>query len=114
MTTYSMKPISQPDPEIFALLEDLWQRHLPSTRERLSLLQEAVDMAVAGTLDEEKRNDAQTVAHKLSGNLGMFGYKEAGEIAGEIEHHFKTLVPSATHELSVYMQRLQAALANHI
>jgi hypothetical protein len=44
----------------------------------------------------------------------MFGYKEAGEIAGEIEHHFKTLVPSATNDLSVYMQRLQAALADHL
>jgi HPt (histidine-containing phosphotransfer) domain-containing protein len=114
MTNYSMTPISQPDPEIFALLEDLWKRHLPSTRERLDLLQQAVQMAVAGTLDETKRDEAQTVAHKLAGNLGMFGYKEAGEIAGEIEHHFKTLVPSATHELSVYMQRLQATLAGHI
>ncbi|HEU4634676.1 MAG TPA: Hpt domain-containing protein [Edaphobacter sp.] len=109
-----MTPISQPDPEIFALLEDLWRRHLPSTRERLELLQEAVDMAVAGTLDEEKRNEAQSVAHKLAGNLGMFGYKEAGEIAAEIEHHLKTLVPSATLELSSYMQRLQACLADHI
>lgn len=114
MTTSPMTPISQPDPEIFELLEELWRRHLPSTRERLDLLQEAVDMAVAGTLDDEKRNEAQSVAHKLSGNLGMFGYKEAGELAGEIEHHFKTLVPSATHELNVYMQRLQAALADHI
>ena len=71
-------------------------------------------MAVAGKLDETQRTEAQTVAHKLAGNLGMFGYKEAGEIASEIEHHFRTLVPSATHELSIYMQRLQAALADHI
>jgi HPt (histidine-containing phosphotransfer) domain-containing protein len=114
MTNYSMTPISQPDPEIFALLEDLWKRHLPATRERLDLLQQAVQMAVAGTLDETKRDEAQTVAHKLSGNLGMFGYKEAGEIAGEIEHRFKTLAPSATNELSTYMQRLREALDGHL
>jgi HPt (histidine-containing phosphotransfer) domain-containing protein len=114
MTNHFMNPISQPDPEIFTLLQDLWQRHLPATRERLSLLRDATQMAVAGTLDDSRRAEAQSVAHKLAGNLGMFGYKEAGEIAGEIEHLFKTFVPSATPDLDRYMQRLQAALADHL
>lgn len=114
MINSSMTLDSQPDPEIFALLQDLWQRHLPSTRERLSTLEEAVSMAISGSLDESMRTEAQSVAHKLSGNLGMFGYKEAGEIAGEIEHLFKTFVPSATSQLSSAMQQLRAMLAPHI
>lgn len=114
MTSYSMNPVSQPDPEIFALLQDLWKRHLPTTRERLDVLQNAVQMAARGTLDETQRVEAQAVAHKLAGNLGMFGYKEAGEIAGEIEHLFKTFVPSAIRELTGSVQRLQAALADYL
>ncbi|MEG9436185.1 Hpt domain-containing protein [Edaphobacter sp. HDX4] len=114
MISPSMNPGSQPDPEIFALLQDLWQRHLPSTRERLELLEQAVHKAVSNTLDEDTRVEAQSVAHKLSGNLGMFGYKDAGEIAGEIEHLFKTFVPSATPQLTSYMERLRVLLQGHI
>jgi chemotaxis protein histidine kinase CheA len=109
-----MTQSSHPDPEIFALLQDLWLRHLPATRERIDLIENAVNIAIAGALDESKRAEAQAVAHKLSGNLGMFGYKEAGEIAGEIEHLFKTFVPAAIPELTRYTQRLRSLLAAHL
>lgn len=109
-----MNQSSHPDPEIFVLLQELWQRHLPSTRERLDLLENAVRMAFAGQLDESNRIEAQGVAHKLSGNLGMFGYKEAGEVASEIEHLFKTFIPETTSELAENMQHLRQLLAAYL
>jgi HPt (histidine-containing phosphotransfer) domain-containing protein len=109
-----MNQSSHTDPEIHALLQDLWQRHLPATRERLDVLENAVRLAFAGQLNETKRTEAQSVAHKLSGNLGMFGYKEAGEVAGDIEYSFKTFTPDLAPELGENMQRLRHLLNAYI
>ncbi|HTF67940.1 MAG TPA: Hpt domain-containing protein [Edaphobacter sp.] len=109
-----MNQSTHSDPEIHALLEDLWQRHLPATRERLDLLENAVRMAFAGQLNATHRAEAQSVAHKLSGNLGMFGHKEAGLIASEIEYILKTLTPDAVAELGENMQRLRHSLNTYL
>jgi HPt (histidine-containing phosphotransfer) domain-containing protein len=102
------------DPEIHALLEELWLKHLPSTRERLEVLENAVRNSSEGGLDELRRAEAQSVAHKLSGNLGMFGYKQAGEIAGEMEHIFKLLTPDKLPHLLSFMKELRELLAPHM
>jgi HPt (histidine-containing phosphotransfer) domain-containing protein len=109
-----MNPSSHPDPDLFALLQDLWKKHLPSTRERLDLLNHAVQMAVDGHLDETVRAEAQSVAHKLSGNLGMFGFKEAGEIASEIEYTFKAPTPQDAVVLTEQLRRLRELLASQL
>ena len=67
--------------DIHALLADLWQRHLPTLHERLNLLTRIGDEASSGTLAEASRLEAHSIAHKLAGNLGMFGYNQATEIA---------------------------------
>ncbi|HMF53737.1 MAG TPA: Hpt domain-containing protein [Edaphobacter sp.] len=110
-----MNPTStHSDPEIHALLQELWQRHLPSTRERLEVLENAVRDSAEGKLDETHRAEAQSAAHKLSGNLGMFGHKQAGEIAGEIEHLFKASGPDKVSRLNSLMQELRELLAPHM
>lgn len=109
-----MNPNSPNDPAFVATLENLWQRHLPSTRERLDILDRAIQMALAGRLDEAGRAEAESAAHKLSGNLGMFGYYEAGEIASELEHIFKSLEPETIPHLVPFMQKLRALLAVHL
>jgi HPt (histidine-containing phosphotransfer) domain-containing protein len=109
-----MNSSSHPDPELFALLQDLWKKHLPSTRERLDILDHAVQIASDGHLDEIHRAEAQSVAHKLSGNLGMFGYKEAGEIASDIEHIFKAPTPRDAGVLSEHLRRLHELLASYL
>lgn len=110
----SMSTSSHPDPELFALLQDLWRKHLPATRERLDLLEHATQMAAEGHLDETRRAEAQSVAHKLSGNLGMFGYKEAGEVASNIEHTFKAPTPQDAGTLGDHMRRLRELLASYL
>ncbi|HEY2038476.1 MAG TPA: Hpt domain-containing protein [Edaphobacter sp.] len=109
-----MNPSSNPDPELSALLHDLWQKHLPSTRERLDLLDRAAQMAVEGHLDETSRAEAQAVAHKLSGNLGMFGHRKAGEVASDVEHIFKAPIPQDAAILSQHMRHLRELLQAYL
>jgi HPt (histidine-containing phosphotransfer) domain-containing protein len=109
-----MNQTSQPDSELHSLLQDLWRRHLPATRERLDQLEKAIRIAAAGDLAENQRAEAQATAHKLSGNLGMFGYTEAGEAASEIEHLFKGPTPKTIPALRDHMLRLRTLLAGHL
>jgi HPt (histidine-containing phosphotransfer) domain-containing protein len=100
--------------EIQQLLRDLWQRHLPSTRERLDLIDRAAEAASAGKLTDDARDEARSNAHKLSGNLGMFGYAEAGIVAGEIEHLLKAPASSEDANLTTLAGRLRSLLAPHL
>ena len=102
------------DAEISALLADLWQRHLPSMHERLSLLDHAALSAAAGTLGEPERAEAQAVAHKLAGNLGMFGYGAADSIASEIEHIFEDPTPDSLAHLATLARQLRRTLEPHL
>jgi HPt (histidine-containing phosphotransfer) domain-containing protein len=96
--------------EINALLAELWQRHLPSTRERLDVLGRAARAASMSGLDELQRAEAQSVAHKLSGNLGMFGYPQAGALAGEIEEILKMAAPENLLRLAPLVDQLRETL----
>lgn len=104
----------QPDAEIQALLGDLWKRHLPALIERLSLLERAAAKAASGTIPEELRAEAQSVAHKLAGNLGMFGHQQAGETAGQMERILKTPTPDLLSTMPRLAGKLRKLLAPHL
>jgi len=103
-----------PDAEIQALLDDLWKRHLPSLVERLDLLERAAAEAASGAISEAMRAEAQSVAHKLAGNLGMFGHPQAGEIAGQIELTLKAPTPETLAGLVPVVARLRQSLDGHL
>ena len=107
-------PSEDPSGEIDALLADLWQRHLPTLHERLDLLTRTATEATIGTLDEMARAEGQSIAHKLSGNLGMFGHHKAGGIASQIEHIFKTPTPETLTNLASLTQDLHETLASSL
>jgi HPt (histidine-containing phosphotransfer) domain-containing protein len=100
------------DEKIEALLADLWQRHLPTLRERLDLLDRAAAEASSGTLQEASRLEAHSVAHKLAGNLGMFGHKQATEIAGTMEQILKAPTPETLVTLAGLTSDLRRTLAS--
>ena len=102
------------DGEINALLADLWQRHLPATRERLAVLDRAALSVSTGSLDEPARAEAQSIAHKLSGNLGMFGHQQAGAIASEIEHILKASESENLLQLTPLVEQLRRTLEPHL
>ena len=99
------------DGKIEALLTDLWQRHLPTLRERLDLLDRAAAEASSGTLAEASRLEALSIAHKLSGNLGMFGHQQGTEIAAAMEQILKAPTPQTLLELSSLSKKLRETLA---
>jgi HPt (histidine-containing phosphotransfer) domain-containing protein len=105
---------TQPDAEIQALLDDLWKRHLPSLVERISILEQAAAEATSGSLPEPMRAEAQSVAHKLAGNLGMFGHPGAGEIASRIEQILKSPAPDTITALAPLAAHLRDLLAPHL
>jgi HPt (histidine-containing phosphotransfer) domain-containing protein len=100
------------DGKIEALLADLWQRHLPTLRERLDLLTRIGDEASSGTLAEASRLEAHSIAHKLAGNLGMFGHKQATEIAGAMEQILKAPTPETLVTLAGLTSDLRRTLAS--
>ena len=110
-TNYLFK---DPAKEIDSLLADLWQRHLPTLRERLDLLDRTAAEAATGTLDETARAEGQSIAHKLSGNLGMFGHHKAGDIASQIEHIFKAPTPETLVRLTALAGELRQSLAKYM
>jgi HPt (histidine-containing phosphotransfer) domain-containing protein len=99
------------DEKIEALLADLWQRHLPTLRERLDLLDRTAAEASCGTLAEALRLEALAVAHKLAGNLGMFGHQQATEIASTMEQILKAPTPDTLAALPAMTSNLRKTLA---
>ncbi len=103
-----------PETEIQTLLQDIWKRHLPQLLERLNLLEHAATLAASSSLSEEQRAEAQNVAHKLAGNLGMFGHVHAGNTASQIEQILKDPTPQALAELPSLVAMLKESLAPHL
>jgi HPt (histidine-containing phosphotransfer) domain-containing protein len=99
------------DGKIDALLAELWQRHLPTLRERLDVLDRAAAEASTGALAETLRLEALSVAHKLAGNLGMFGYKEGTETASKMEQILKAPSAAKLRSLAKLAKELRASLA---
>lgn len=102
------------DAEIKSLLTEMWQRHLPATRERLSLIDHAALAAAAGRLKEPEHAEALAVAHKLAGNLGMFGHNEASSIASEIEQILKYPTEETLSHLATLARQLRQTLEPHL
>jgi HPt (histidine-containing phosphotransfer) domain-containing protein len=81
--------------KIDTLLTALWERSLPTLRERLDILNRAAAAAASGHLTEASRAEAHSIAHKLSGSLGMFGHHRGTEIARQIEAILAAPTPDA-------------------
>ena len=83
------KSETQKNDQIDNVLATLWEKNLPTLRERLDLLDRTASLAASGALPEEPRLEAYSIAHKLTGSLGMFGYQQGTDIARKIEHILK-------------------------
>jgi HPt (histidine-containing phosphotransfer) domain-containing protein len=92
------------------VLAQLWQKNLPTIRERLDLLDRLGSAAVSGSLEEHTRIEALNIAHKLAGSLGMYGYQQGTELASKIERILK----SPTPETLVTLRALAADLRNSL
>jgi HPt (histidine-containing phosphotransfer) domain-containing protein len=99
------------EPEaITRLMATLWESNLPVLRERLDLLDRAAAAASAGSLSPTLRKDTISIAHKLAGSLGMFGYPEGTECARRIEQHLQASVMVDASRLSKDVADMRAAV----
>ncbi len=103
--------IEDVDGKIDEALTEIWQRHLPVLRERLEILDRAAAEASCGTLGETLELEALSVAHKLAGNLGMFGYDEGSRIASEMEQVLRAPAGPGRADLAGLSRDLRRSLA---
>ncbi len=96
---------------IDVLLLQLWQKNLPTIRERLDLLDQFGSAAVSGTLEEHTRIEALNIAHKLAGSLGMYGYQQGTEVASKMERILKSPTPETLTTLRTLAADLRKSLA---
>ncbi|MGD0445225.1 MAG: Hpt domain-containing protein [Edaphobacter sp.] len=99
------------DSEIDTVLTQLWQKNLPTIRERLDLLDKFGSIAASGKLDEPSRIEALNIAHKLAGSLGMYGYQQGTEVASKMEHILKSPTPETFLTLRTLAADLRKSLA---
>jgi len=114
LPTKKPKPVavdSQLDTQIESLLAQLWQKNLPTIRERLDLMDQFGSAAVAGSLEEHTRIEALNIAHKLAGSLGMFGYQQGTEVASKMERILRSPTPETLVTLHTLASDLRKSLA---
>src|ERR1700729_3828673 len=105
-------PMKKPAPDqIDTLLASLWKKNLPTLRERLDLLDRTAKIAASGKLPEDSRNEALSIAHKLSGSLGMFGYQQGTQIAANMERILKSPTPETLATLPPLPAALRKSLS---
>ena len=93
------------------VLAQLWQKNLPTIRERLDLLDKFSTVAASGKLDEPTRIEALNIAHKLAGSLGMYGYQQGTEVASKMERILKSPTPESLVTLRTLAADLRKSLA---
>jgi HPt (histidine-containing phosphotransfer) domain-containing protein len=99
------------DAKIDNVLAQLWQKNLPTIHERLDLLDKFGATASSGKIDEASRVEALSIAHKLAGSLGMYGYQQGTEVASKMERILKSPTPEALATLRSLAAELRKSLA---
>jgi len=96
--------------DLSALLAAVWQKNLLQFQTRLGRLdQVAAETALVHAFPEPLRAEAISIAHKLAGSLGMFGYMRGTEIARELEVFLHQDQPDPTR-LTQLTRDLRAAV----
>jgi HPt (histidine-containing phosphotransfer) domain-containing protein len=93
------------------VLLQLWQKNLPTIRQRLDLMDQFGSVAGSGSLEEPIRIEALNIAHKLAGSLGMYGYQRGTEIASQMERILKSPTPETLATLRALAADLRKSLA---
>jgi hypothetical protein len=104
-------PPGQIDAQIDTVLAQLWKKNLPTLRERLDLIDQFAAAASAGKLAEGTRVEALSIAHKLAGSLGMYGYQQGTEVASKMERILKSPTPETLLTLRSLAIDLRKSLA---
>jgi len=99
--------LRSPDPQqqYLAFLNDIWTTTKPDSLNQVSSLLQAIQDLQANHLTPQHQSQAQQLAHKLSGTLGIFGLHKAVHLSRQLEHWLGSQDPLPPN---------QAALMHHL
>jgi DNA-binding response OmpR family regulator len=86
----------------------MWHKHHDKARDRIAVLEQAKVALQANALERKLRQKAVLAAHKLAGALGVFGFAEGSQIAGEIEQQLQSTATFSPQEVAHFSERVDA------
>jgi diguanylate cyclase (GGDEF)-like protein len=90
-------------------LSAIWQKYQSEYRDRIRILEEAVQAIKQENLSADLQQKAISTAHTLVGSLGSFGYTQSSQICSEIEVILQSY-DRLDYEISSQLDRLLATL----
>lgn len=104
-------PPKTAQPDLTAALDRLWARFLPEIRQRVAIVDSAIESLAAQSLSAEQKEAAASAAHKLAGVLGTFSLHRGTELARELELQFTDTLSSAEN-LASQASELRSIIEN--
>ncbi len=86
----------------------MWHKHHDKARDRIAVLEQAEAALQADAMERKLRQKAVLAAHKLAGALGVFGFAEGSQIAGEIEQQLQSTATFSPKEVAHFSKRVNA------
>jgi HPt (histidine-containing phosphotransfer) domain-containing protein len=71
-------------------LKSVWEEYETVTLDRVALVEEAVELLIAGDLPDPEREQARRAAHLLAGSVAMFGFERSSKAASALEAALET------------------------
>jgi DNA-binding response OmpR family regulator len=92
-----------------------WEKYRHKSHQQLEALEEIIKGWGEGNFKDSDRTLAISIAHRLAGNLGLFGFDEASQFARELEQVLETDISEAQiFQLQAIMQILRQELASEV
>ncbi|MGA7937590.1 MAG: response regulator [Kovacikia sp.] len=83
--------------QYLAFLNETWTTTQPNSLHQLAMLSQTVKDLKADRLNPQHQAQAQQIAHKLAGNLGIFGLTKAMHLARQLESWLGSHQPLQSH-----------------
>jgi DNA-binding response OmpR family regulator len=96
-----------------AALTVAWKKYQHKSHKQLLTLEKTVKAWREGNFQNSDRTEAILTAHSLAGNLGLFGFDEASELARELEQLLQTNI-SPEREQLLRLETILSALQKEL
>jgi DNA-binding response OmpR family regulator/HPt (histidine-containing phosphotransfer) domain-containing protein len=107
---YRLKPLNTPEANV---ITDTWAQFKDQILDRVSELERLAIEIAKGNLQPDSLGQGLSIAHSLSGSLGMFGFSLSSELARQIER-LLTGNPNPTLEQGQWLSSSVAALKQEL
>jgi Hpt domain len=88
------------------LLWLVWSEQQHLFAERIEVIERATSALEEDRLGEQLRAEAQRAAHMLAGSIGIFGFQDASEAAGDLELELAQPAPKRAPTVRKLLSRL--------